>query len=395
MPPSSPRRMPLVVVIALLIVSLACSLSASATPPPVSATEPLTQTLPPVARVSPSPTTPPTPLPSPTDTPLSGAGPGGCALKEEFVTDVTIPDNTVLAAGAAFSKTWRVKNTGTCTWDNTYQWLFTDGQQLGGPATASVGTTAPNATLELSVALTAPTAPGSYTGRWRLKSSNNVIFGGVIVIIVVPATPTPTATNTPTATASAGDWNGVWETNCGVAACGRAHLVQNGTTVTGTFAVSGTLKGTIIDTRLTGTWARDGAAGSIDWWLGGTGVKWRGNYDAVNAWCGHRTGETDPAPCGVGTFAGDWNVLCAGCDGTLSITQDGREFSGVYVNGTVDGTIDGLTATGVWHTTSDGTTGLLTWYLIGSQQFNGNYNGLHQWCGYRSGTGAPTPCLKP
>lgn len=398
MPSSSPRQMPFAGFIVLLIASLACSLSASATPSPVStAAPPPAQTLPPVARVSPSPTASPTLIPSPTETPLSGAGPGGCVLKEEFVADVTIPDGAVLAPGAAFVKTWRVKNTGTCPWDNTYQWFFTDGNQLGGPATASVDATAPNAALDFSAALTAPTAPGSYTGRWRLKSGNNVIFGGVSVVIVVPATPTPTvtATHTPAPTASAGPWNGAWETNCGAAACGTLQLAQSGTAVTGTFGVSGTLKGTIIGTRLTGTWMRGAAAGSIDWWLGGTGVKWRGNYDAVNAWCGHRAGETDPAPCGVGTFTGDWNVLCAGCDGAMSIAQDGRTFSGVYVNGTVEGTIDGITATGVWRKTGDGTTGPFTWYLIGSQQFSGNYGGANQWCGYRSGSGAPSPCLKP
>jgi hypothetical protein len=397
MPSSSLHRRPLTVFIVLLIASLACSLSTSAAPQQVSTAVPLPSapTLPPVARVSPSPTASPSPSPSSTATPLSGDGPGGCVLKEEFVADVTIPDRTVLAPGATFVKTWRVKNTGTCAWDNTYQWLFTDGNQLGGPATANVAATAPDATLDFSVALTAPTAPGSYTGRWRLKSSNNVIFGGVIVIIVVPATPTPTATNTPVPTVSAGLWNGAWETNCGAAACGTLQLVQSGSAVTGTFGVSGAIKGTVIGARLTGTWTRGGAAGLIDWWLGGTGLKWRGNYDAVNAWCGHRPGETDPAPCGVGTFAGDWNVLCAGCDGALSIAQDGRAFSGVYVNGTVDGTLDGITATGVWRRTSDGATGPFTWYLMGSQQFNGNSGGVNQWCGYRSGSGAPSPCLKP
>ncbi len=58
----------------------------------------------------------------------------------------------------------------------------------------------------------------------------------------------------------------------------------------------------------------------------------------------------------------------------MSITQDGRLFSGTYVSGTVEGTIDGTTATGTWHRTSDGTTGPLTWFLLNGQQFNGNRN---------------------
>ena len=55
MPSSSQRRMPFVVSVVVLIASLACSLSTSTTPQPVSPTaaQPSAQTLPPVARVSP------------------------------------------------------------------------------------------------------------------------------------------------------------------------------------------------------------------------------------------------------------------------------------------------------------------------------------------------------
>ena len=140
------------------------------------------------------------------------------------------------------------------------------------------------------------------------------------------------------------------------------------------------INGAVSGTRLAGIWKRGSSAGSIDWWMGGTGMKWRGNFDAINGWCGHRTGETDPAPCGVGTFAGDWYAVCVGCDGALHIDQDGRTFSGTYVSGTIDGTIDGITATGTWHKT-DSTSGPFTWYLITGQQFNGNSGSTNQWCG--------------
>jgi hypothetical protein len=36
--------------------------------------------------------------------------------KADFVTDVTIPDDTVLDPGESFTKTWRLKNSGTCSW---------------------------------------------------------------------------------------------------------------------------------------------------------------------------------------------------------------------------------------------------------------------------------------
>lgn len=382
----------------MLAAGLACSLSTGVTPTPDATANPQpVQTLPPVAMVTSSASTPTvataTATIGPTPTP-TGEGPGGCILKSTFIADVTIPDNTMLAAGTAFAKTWRVRNDGTCTWEN-YQLVFADGNQFSGPGAANVGLTPPGSTTDISINLTAPAAPGNYTGRWRLRATNGVIFGGLTVVIVVPATPTPTATSTPTPapTTSASAWSGKWISNCGAPNCGNVLLTQTGNTVTGTFATDGVINGTVIDNRLTGTWLRGGLAGSIDWWLGGTGVKWRGNYNGTESWCGHREGETDPAPCGVGTFAGDWFVLCTGCDGPMKIAQDGRLLTGTFVNGTLNGTIDGITATGTWRK-NDGSTGSFTWYLLNGVQFNGNGGGSNQWCGYRSGSGAPTPCLK-
>ncbi|MFN8595549.1 MAG: hypothetical protein U0559_05115 [Anaerolineae bacterium] len=57
-------------------------------------------------------------------------------------------------------------------------------------------------------------------------------------------------------------------------------LFQTGNVVTGTYGTNGTINATVNGNRLTGTWSRNGSAGSIDWWMGGTGLKWRGNYNA-------------------------------------------------------------------------------------------------------------------
>jgi hypothetical protein len=78
----------------------------------------------------------------------------------------------------------------------------------------------------------------------------------------------------------------------------------------------------------------------------------------------------------------------------MQIYQDGRNFTGTYVNGSVSGTIDGTKATGTW-LTSGGSNGPFTWYLLNAIQFNGNYNGTNHWCGYRAGGSAPAECLKP
>ncbi len=395
------RRINILAVLALFLgVSLACTFGGSTTPTPEqSPTEAAAQvptrvppTVPPIAPTVVPTKAPPTAIP-PTETP-TGSGPGGCVLSDQFIADVSIPDGTVLAPGAPFVKTWRVKNDGTCTWEN-YLLIFAAGEQMSGPASVKVNTTPPGATVDVSVNLVAPTAPGQHKGGWRFQATNGSVFGSLTVIIEVPAAATPTFTPVP---AAVSNWNGDWVTNCGSFNCGTVNLVQNGTSINGTFANGGILAGTLNNNRLTGTWSRGGSSGTIDWWLGGSGVKWRGNYNAVNGWCGYRSGETEPTPCGVGTFSGDWNTVGQDFTAPLSVYQDGSQLVGTLKlpsgDVRIDGSIDGVKASGVWNQPG-GTSNTFAWYLLGPAQFNGNYDGTKQWCGYRNGNSQPAECFKP
>jgi hypothetical protein len=151
---------------------------------PAASSTPLT--LPQATVVKPSDT------PAPTNTP----GVQGCSDGAEYVADVTIPDNTLLNPGQAFTKTWRLKNSGTCTWVNSYQFAFVADNQMGGPASVAVsGNVAPGSLYDVSVNLIAPNTPGTYKGSWQMKNATGQLFGSTpFVQIVVPA---PTSTNTP------------------------------------------------------------------------------------------------------------------------------------------------------------------------------------------------------
>ena len=394
-----PRRIVVSVFVVFILTSLACSLGGSAAPEPTATTvaEQIPTRVPPTApppAPTPVPTkAPPTAVP-PTDTP-TGTGPGGCILSEQYIADVSIPDGTVLAPGAPFVKTWRVMNNGTCSWEN-YKLIFAAGNQMNGPASVTVNNTPPGATTDVTVNLVAPSAPGEHKSGWRFQATNGSVFGSLTVVIIVPApaTATPTATAAPVNT----NWNGEWLSNCGAFNCGTINLVQNGAAVNGTFAGGGVIFGTLINNRLTGTWSRSGSSGSIDWWMGGSGKKWKGNYNAVNGWCGYRAGETEPSPCGVGTFTGDWNTSGEAFSAPLSIYQDGDTLVGtLYLpsgNVRIDGGINGVKASGVWNQPG-GTSSTFAWYLLNATQFNGNYDGDKKWCGGRSGAALPAECFKP
>ncbi len=130
-----------------------------------------------VPTVTSAPTVTHTPLPT-APTPATPTVSASCTDLAKFVDDITIPDDTQELPGQAFIKTWRLQNTGTCTWTSLYSLVFVDGDQMGGttplPLTANV---APNATVDVSVSLKAPGTVGTYRGDWKLKNAAGVVFG--------------------------------------------------------------------------------------------------------------------------------------------------------------------------------------------------------------------------
>jgi hypothetical protein len=102
-----------------------------------------------------------------------------CVDQAAFVADVTIPDNTPLAPGEPFVKTWRVRNVGTCPWGPNYALVLAGGEPMGRLAAVSLPQVVqPGSEIELSISLVAPTNPGVYRGEWKLQNSQGVMFGG-------------------------------------------------------------------------------------------------------------------------------------------------------------------------------------------------------------------------
>ncbi len=119
----------------------------------------------------------PTTLPSKTPIPATATIAIPC-LYASFVEDVTIPDGTTFTPGAAFTKTWRIKNRGTCSWTTDYDLVFSSGNAMSGAAqTGFSHDVAPGQTIDLSINLVAPAETGSYTGNYKLRSNSGETFG--------------------------------------------------------------------------------------------------------------------------------------------------------------------------------------------------------------------------
>jgi hypothetical protein len=151
---------------------------------------------------TPLPTLPPTETPTPqppTETPtiayatdptqIALGTPGELCDNFSFdnaTVDVTIPDGTVLTPGQDFVKTWKIKNTGICSWGDGYGLIY------AGYADKMSGEPVPLGTLvevgqeiDVSVNFKAPTAVGEYTSAWQMANPKGIPFGKAIFVKVV------------------------------------------------------------------------------------------------------------------------------------------------------------------------------------------------------------------
>src|ERR1044071_7457456 len=121
--------------------------------------------------------TPPTP--TQTNTPGPATVPPSACDKAQFVADVTVPDGSIMSPGQKFTKTWRLKNIGTCAWaKTTYQLVYSSGEQMGAAASTPFTQDVPvGTTVDISVEMTAPSAAGSYRGFWMFKNGSGALFG--------------------------------------------------------------------------------------------------------------------------------------------------------------------------------------------------------------------------
>lgn len=108
-----------------------------------------------------------------TNTPV--ASPTSACDVGQFIRDVTVPDGTTYAPGETFTKTWRIRNAGTCTWSG-YSLVFDSGDAMNGASPIAIGTVGPGQEVDLSVNLTAPATSGSYRGYWRIRNASGILI---------------------------------------------------------------------------------------------------------------------------------------------------------------------------------------------------------------------------
>ncbi len=121
------------------------------------------------------PTVQPTVVPTNPPTAISVPAVTGCQDSAQYISDDNM-DGTAYAPNTPFTKTWTVKNTGSCTWDDSYLVSRISGTymtQAPGYLIVPQGqTVAPGQTVNISIGMTSPVENGNYRSDWGLKKRN-------------------------------------------------------------------------------------------------------------------------------------------------------------------------------------------------------------------------------
>jgi len=200
------RRIAIPILLALLIGACAPATSSAPTPDVaaistaaaqtviagISATAAAAASLTPQASPTPEATETPALPPTFTVTVVFGVTPGpigtplGLCNDAQWIADINVPDGTQMAPGQDFLKTWKIRNTGACTWGAGYKVIYGGYNDKMNGTPAALGTTVtPGQDVEVSVQFKAPTKAGQYLSAWRMADPNSYAFGQFFFVKIV------------------------------------------------------------------------------------------------------------------------------------------------------------------------------------------------------------------
>jgi ABC-type amino acid transport substrate-binding protein len=153
-------------------------------------------------QLAPTPTPPAEAAPQPSAVATPACVDGMALAQPLNLDDRDMASPPVLPAGQSFTKGWRLLNSGTCEWQETYTLAFVDDAQvsarMGGQDARLGRQVGVGQTVDVQLGLVAPIVPGVYQGFWQMRNAQGVAFGprihvGILVPSLPTLTPAPTA----------------------------------------------------------------------------------------------------------------------------------------------------------------------------------------------------------
>lgn len=108
-----------------------------------------------------------------------------CISGLTFISDVTLPDFSVVAPGMSLDKQWLVQNSGSCNWDSHYRVRLIAGDGLGASPEQALYPARSGTQATLRMVFTAPMLPGQYLSEWQAFDPQGIPFGDTFFIKII------------------------------------------------------------------------------------------------------------------------------------------------------------------------------------------------------------------
>lgn len=112
-----------------------------------------------------------------------------CTDALSFISDLTIPDGSIVQAEERLDKRWRVENSGDCNWMSDYRLKLVSGPAMGAPEEQALYPARSGMQADLRMVFRAPEEAGLYRSAWQAYNPRGEAFGDPFFIEVVVQTP--------------------------------------------------------------------------------------------------------------------------------------------------------------------------------------------------------------
>ena len=114
-----------------------------------------------------------------------------CEPNLTFLSDLTLPDGTIVLPGQLLDKRWRVENNGSCNWDMRYRLKLIAGPNLGAVMDQALYPARSHTATMIRMIFTAPDESGVQRSAWQAHDPHGEPFGDPICIEVAVQEPSP------------------------------------------------------------------------------------------------------------------------------------------------------------------------------------------------------------
>jgi hypothetical protein len=106
-----------------------------------------------------------------------------------FLSDITIPDGTIVIPGELLDKRWLVENSGSCNWDRQFSLRLIAGPDMGAQPEIALFPARSGTQAEIRILFTAPPEQGTHRSAWQAQDPQGNLFGDPIFIEVIVPNP--------------------------------------------------------------------------------------------------------------------------------------------------------------------------------------------------------------